>query len=90
MGMNHHGLCFGFACDLRECEWTLFGFPLFSIEICVLPLSSGRVLQEALGSKLNFNMAYHPQIDGQSKRVIQVLEDMLRSCVTEFNGSWKL
>ena len=45
-------------------------------------------LQEALGTQLNFSMAFHPQTDGQSKRVIQVLEDMLRSCVIDYEGSW--
>ncbi|GKA00485.1 putative reverse transcriptase domain-containing protein [Tanacetum coccineum] len=28
--------------------------------------------------------AYHPQTDGQSKRTIQTLEDMLRACVIDF------
>ena len=45
-------------------------------------------LQEALGSRLNFRTAFHPQTDGQSERVIQVLEDMLRSCVIDYEGSW--
>ena len=33
--------------------------------------------------------AFHPQIDGQSERTIQVLEDMLRACVLDFKGSWE-
>ena len=28
-------------------------------------------------------------MDGQSERVIQVLEDMLRSCVIDYEGSWE-
>ncbi|GJZ82681.1 putative reverse transcriptase domain-containing protein [Tanacetum coccineum] len=31
---------------------------------------------------------YHPQIDGQSKRTIQTLEDMLRACVIDFGKGW--
>ena len=45
-------------------------------------------LQEALGTRLNFSIAFHLQTDGQSERVIQVLEDMLRSCVIDYEGSW--
>ena len=45
-------------------------------------------LQLALGTRLNFSTAFHPQTDGQSKRVIQVLEDMLRGYVLDFIGSW--
>lgn len=38
---------------------------------------------------MDFSTAYHPQMNGQSKRVIQTLEDMLRSCVIDFRGSWE-
>lgn len=42
-----------------------------------------------MGSKFQFSIAYHPQTDGQSERLIQVLEDMLQSCVLEFIGRWE-
>jgi hypothetical protein len=32
--------------------------------------------------------AYHPQTDGQTERVNQILEDILRACVIEYLGSW--
>jgi hypothetical protein len=32
--------------------------------------------------------AYHLQTDGQTERVNQILEDMLKACVMEYPGSW--
>ncbi|KAA3461335.1 Retrotransposon gag protein [Gossypium australe] len=29
------------------------------------------------------------QTDGQSERVIQILENMLRCCILEFEGNWE-
>nr|GFB66451.1 putative reverse transcriptase domain-containing protein [Tanacetum cinerariifolium] len=36
-------------------------------------------MQEALETRLDMSMTYHPQTDGQSERTIQTLEDMLRA-----------
>ncbi|GKC69712.1 putative reverse transcriptase domain-containing protein [Tanacetum coccineum] len=45
-------------------------------------------LKKALGTRLVMSTAYHPQIDGQSERTIQTLEDMLRACVIDFCKGW--
>ena len=37
---------------------------------------------------MKFSIAFHPQTDGQYKRTIQILEDMLRGCVMDFQESW--
>ena len=44
-------------------------------------------IYEELGRRLHFSTTFHPQIDGQSERTIQTLEDALRVCVIDFGGS---
>ena len=46
-------------------------------------------LQSAFGTRLNCSTNFHTQKDGQSERVIQVLEDMIRRYVIDFPGSWE-
>ncbi|GJY48195.1 putative reverse transcriptase domain-containing protein [Tanacetum coccineum] len=46
-------------------------------------------MQSALGTQLDMSTAYHPETDGQSKRTIQTLEDMLRACVIDFGKGWE-
>ena len=45
--------------------------------------------QRVIGTQLMMSTAFHPQINGQSERTIQVLEDMLRACVLDLKGSWE-
>jgi hypothetical protein len=40
-------------------------------------------------TKLNFNTAYHPESDGQTERVNQVIEDMLRMYVMDKPSIWE-
>ena len=68
----------------------LHGIPV-SIVFDLYPRFTSRLwkgLQSAFGMRLNFSTAFHPQTDGQSEIVIQVLEDMLQGCVLDFLGSW--
>jgi hypothetical protein len=37
---------------------------------------------------LRFSSAYHPQNDGQTERVNQILEDMLRVYALQYERSW--
>ena len=41
-----------------------------------------------MGSRLCLSTSNHPQTDGQTERIIQTLEDMLRGCTMDFQGSW--
>jgi transposase InsO family protein len=45
-------------------------------------------LHETLDTQLRFSSACHPQTNGQTERVNQVLEDMLRACALQYGRSW--
>ncbi|GKA74729.1 putative reverse transcriptase domain, ribonuclease H-like domain, aspartic peptidase domain protein [Tanacetum coccineum] len=45
-------------------------------------------VHKALGTRLDMSTAYHPQINGQSERTIETLEDMLRACMIDFTNGW--
>jgi hypothetical protein len=42
----------------------------------------------SLGTCLIHSSGYHPKTDFQIERVNQILENMLRACVLEHQGSW--
>ena len=45
--------------------------------------------QKAFGTKLQFSSSYHPEIDGQTERINQIIEDMLQACLLDFQGKWE-
>lgn len=45
-------------------------------------------LHEKLGMQLTFRTTFYPQTNGQSKRIIQVLEGMLKARVIDFDVHW--
>nr|KYP73129.1 Transposon Ty3-I Gag-Pol polyprotein [Cajanus cajan] len=59
-------------------------FELFSIERVV-----EKVYTKSLETRLRLSSIYNPQIDGQSKRTIQSLEDLLWACVLDHLSSWE-
>jgi len=44
--------------------------------------------QTAMGTEVHLSTTFHPQMDGQSERTMQTLEDMLRACALEYTGNW--
>src|SRR6266508_2502135 len=46
-------------------------------------------LHEAMGTTLLHSSAYRPQTGGQTERVNQILEDMLRACVLTYGKKWE-
>ena len=43
----------------------------------------------AFGTNIRLSTAWHPQMDGQTERTIRTLEDMLRACMLDFQGTWE-
>ena len=41
-----------------------------------------------MGTRLEFSTTFHPQTDGQTERVNQILEAMLRACALDYGSSW--
>lgn len=55
----------------------------------VFTSSLWRAMQRELGTQLNFSSAYHPETDGQTERVNQILEDMLRMYIMDRQNKWE-
>nr|GEU84109.1 hypothetical protein [Tanacetum cinerariifolium] len=73
--------------EKEENAFRLIKQKLWSAERTLWSIAMLRT-KKALGMNLDMSTAYHPQTDGQSKRTIQTLEDMLRACVIDFRRGW--
>ena len=71
---------------------TLHGVPLSIVSDRDSRFTSSfwKSLHKALGTRLAFSTAFHPQTDGQFERTIQTFEDKLRACVLDFQKSWNV
>ncbi|GJU98085.1 putative reverse transcriptase domain-containing protein, partial [Tanacetum coccineum] len=47
-----------------------------------------RLYLNEIVARHDMSTTYHPQTNGQSERIIQTLEDMIRACILDFRGSW--
>ncbi|XP_075521480.1 uncharacterized protein LOC142554696 [Primulina tabacum] len=68
------------------------GLRLYTIEDGIGPEVYICILEESasgIGYQFALSTVFRPQTDSQSDRVIQMLEDLLRACMFDFQGSWK-
>nr|GEV61046.1 putative reverse transcriptase domain-containing protein [Tanacetum cinerariifolium] len=47
-----------------------------------------RIYLKEVVTRLDMSTAYHPKTNGQSKRTIQTIKDMLRACAIDFGKGW--
>ncbi|GKD91872.1 putative reverse transcriptase domain-containing protein, partial [Tanacetum coccineum] len=70
---------------------TKYAYFLLMKETYSIEKSMRQYLKEVVsrhGTQLDMSTDYHSQTDGQSKRTIQTLEDMLHACVIDFGKGW--
>jgi hypothetical protein len=46
-------------------------------------------LFKGFGTNFNFNTTYHPKLDGKTKKINRIIEDILRMYVMEKTSKWE-
>jgi hypothetical protein len=79
------------ACVFVSEVIRLHGIPkkIISDKDSRFPSRFWKSLQSALGTQLNLSTGYHSKTDGQTERVNQVMEDMLRMYVMDNQTHWE-
>lgn len=71
----------------RKSDYMACQHRSFQIETTDLSPDSGKQYNDHKEPELIWIPVYQPQTDGQSERIIQTLEDMLRACVIDFGDT---
>ena len=80
----------GLAKLFRDHVWKLHGLPESVILDRGVQFAVGmmRELNNLLGIQIKLSMAYHPQMDGQTERMNQELEQYLRVFIDHRQEQW--
>jgi len=80
----------GLAKLFRDQVWRLHGFPESIISDRRVQFAAGMMkeLNNLLGIQTKLSMAYHPQMDGQTERINQELEQYLRVFIDHRQEQW--
>src|SRR5882724_2802757 len=80
----------GVARLFQDHIWKLHGLPEEVISDRGTQFISNftQSLSQLLGIRVAASMAYHPQMDGQTKRVNQEVKQFLQLCVNQWQDDW--
>lgn len=91
-GLSHHFTTYHMARAFMDQVYKLYGLPKFIIfgRGSIFLSNLWQELFNLLGTDLKFSFVYHPQTDGQTKRVNACLETYLRCMSGHKRKAWHL